>query len=341
MSHEQCINQSTKFKDIMKSNTYTKQQKKDMLKAKARKAVFGTREKNGALPQTIIYILLICIGFVYLYPLIYMFITSVMSLEDLLDTSSKWIPSGFYVKNYIDAFRVMNFKESFIDSMFLALVPSICQVVICSFAGYGFARYEFKGKKVLMAIMLLTFVIPPQIIMMPTYLLYSDMGLIGSAKALIYPALLGQGIKSAIFILIYYQFYKQIPQSLIEAAQIDGAGHIKTYFLIAIRSAVPAIIIVFLFSFVWYWNETYLTGLYLGNSGMGAKNTMTTLLLELKQFEASYTKMYPVTENSPDKINEAIKMAGTIIATAPLLILGFFLQRFITESVDTSGITGE
>lgn len=329
------------FSAIVKNKDYSKEQKKDMIRAKMSKFIFGTREKQGVLAQTGIYLLLICIGFVYLYPMIYMFITSMMSLEDLLDTSSKWIPSGFYIKNYTDAFRVMKFSKTFMDSLFIAFVPSLCQVLVCSLAGYGFARFDFKGKKILMGIMILTFVIPPQIIMMPTYLLYSDLRLIGSVKALIYPALLGQGFKSAIFILIYYQFYKQIPTSLIEAAQIDGAGHIKTYFLIAIRSAIPAIIVVFLFSFVWYWNETYLTGLYFGNSGMGAKNTMSTLLLELKQFEASYTKMYPVTENSPDKLNEAIKMAGTIIATAPLLILGFVLQRYITESVDTSGITGE
>nr|WP_307990687.1 carbohydrate ABC transporter permease [uncultured Niameybacter sp.] len=326
---------------MLNSNNYSKEQKRDILKAKIKKGFLGTREKNGVLTQAIIYLLLICIGFVYLYPLIYMFITSIMSLEDLLDASSKWIPSGVYIKNYIDAFKVMNFKESVIDSFLIAFIPSICQVVICSFAGYGFARYNFRGKKILMAIMILTFVIPPQITMMPTYLLYSDLKLIGSIKALIYPALLGQGFKSAIFILIYYQFYKQIPNSLIEAAQIDGAGHIRTYFSIAIRSVIPAMIVVFLFSFVWYWNETYLTGLYLGNTGIGAKNTMSTLLLELKQFEATYTKMYPVTDNSPDKLNEAIKMAGTIVATAPLLILGFVLQRHLTESIDSSGITGE
>lgn len=329
------------LKKIIASTYYSKEQKRDIIKAKISKGFLGTREKNGVLTQTIIYLLLICIGFVYLYPLIYMFITSIMSLEDLLDASSKWIPSGIYIKNYIDAFKVMNFKESVIDSFLIAFIPSICQVVICSFVGYGFARYDFRGKKILMAIMILTFVIPPQITMMPTYLLYSDLKLIGSIKALIYPALLGQGFKSAIFILIYYQFYKQIPNSLIEAAQIDGAGHIRTYFSIAIRSVIPAMIVVFLFSFVWYWNETYLTGLYLGNAGIGAKNTMSTLLLELKQFEASYTKMYPVTENSPDKLNEAIKMAGTIIATAPLLILGFVLQRHLKESIDSSGITGE
>lgn len=329
------------LKKVMASTYYSKEQKRDIIKAKISKGFLGTREKNGVLTQIMIYLLLICIGFVYLYPLIYMFITSIMSLEDLLDASSKWIPSGVYIKNYIDAFRVMNFKESVIDSFLIAFIPSICQVVVCSFAGYGFARYDFRGKKILMAIMILTFVIPPQITMMPTYLLYSDLKLIGSIKALIYPALLGQGFKSAIFILIYYQFFKQIPNSLIEAAQIDGAGHIRTYFSIAIRSVIPAMIVVFLFSFVWYWNETYLTGLYLGNTGIGAKNTMSTLLLELKQFEASYTKMYPVTENSPDKLNEAIKMAGTIIATAPLLILGFVLQRHLTESIDSSGITGE
>ena len=334
-------NESISIRNILKSKEFTKAEKRNILKEKFKKLLFGTREKNGAIGQTIIYVLLISIGFVYLYPLLYMLVTSLMSLEDLLDSSTKWIPSKLYLKNYTDALMVMKYWDSLWKNIVYAVVPSVLQVVVCSLTAYGFARFKFKGKGILMAVMILTFVIPPQILMMPTYLLYSDMGLLGSLNAFTLPALLGQGMKSAIMILIFYQFYVPIPNALIEAAQIDGANHFKIYWSIGIRSAIPAIIVVFIFSFVFYWNETYLTTLYLGNSSMGSKSNLTTLLLQLSKFEDSYKSIYPTTNNDANKLNEAIRFAGTILSIAPLLFLSGILQKYFVESIDSSGITGE
>ena len=334
-------NESISIKNVWKRSEFTKAEKQMIFKEKFKKMLFGTREKNGAIGQTIIYVLLISIGFVYLYPLLYMFVTSLMSLEDLLDSSTKWIPSSFYFKNYTDALMVMKYWDSLVKNIIYAIIPSLLQVAICSLTAYGFARFKFRGKTILMGIMILTFVIPPQILMMPTYLLYSDMGLIGSLNAFTLPALLGQGLKSAIMILIFYQFYVPIPNALIEAAQIDGANHFKIYWSIGIRSAIPAIIVVFIFSFVFYWNETYLTTLYLGNSGMGTKSKLTTLLIQLSKFEDSYKSIYPTTNNDANKLNEAIRFAGTILSIAPLLFLSGVLQKYFVESIDTSGITGE
>lgn len=334
-------NESISIKNVLKSKEFSKVEKQSILKEKFKKLLFGTREKNGVIGQTVIYILLISIGFVYLYPLIYMFVTSLMSLEDLLDSSTKWIPSKLYLKNYTDALMVMKYWDSLVKNVIYALVPSVLQVAICSLTAYGFARFKFRGKNILMVIMILTFIIPPQILMMPTYLLYSDFGLLGSLNAFTLPALLGQGFKSAIMILIFYQFYVPIPNALIEAAQIDGANHFKIYWSIGIRSAVPAIIVVFIFSFVFYWNETYLTTLYLGNSGMGAKSNFTTLLLQLSKFEDSYKSIYPTTNNDANKLNEAIRFAGTMLSIAPLLLLSGVLQKYFVESIDSSGITGE
>lgn len=327
------------FKDTER----TKEQKIGIAKEKIRKFLMGSNDKNGLVVQVVIYTLLICIGFVYLYPLLYMFVTSFKSLDDVLDQSVKWIPTQFYLKNYAQAFSVMNFKTSIVSTLYISLVPTLVQVVICSLVGYGFARYEFRGKNIMLLLMIFTFVIPPQITMMPTYVLYTDMKLLGSLKAFIYPALLGQGFKSAIFILIFYQFFRQTPKALYEAADIDGAGHIASFLKIALPSGAPAIIVVFLFSFVWYWNETYLVQMYLGNAGLGNKKVLTTILLQLKQFENNYEKLYPTTANanSPNRLNEAIQMAGTIIGIAPLMIVYFLLQKQFVESVDRTGITGE
>ena len=306
---------------------------------KVKRKLKGDNQNSGWVLKGITYLLLISIGFVYIYPLIHMVTTSFKSLDDLLDASIKLLPSGFYIKNYKQAFSVMNIQSSLFGSIMISLVPTLIQVVITGFVGYGFARYEFKFKKTLIFLMVFGFIIPPQILMMPTYVLYNDLGILGSIKAFIVPAFFGQGLRSAIFILIYYQFFKQTPNSLYEAARVDGASEWKCFYRIAIPMAIPAIIIVFLFSFVWYWNETYLTNLYLSGAGKGFN--WTTILIQLQQFKSNYESMYPVTANTPNKINEGITMAGTVISILPLLITYFFVQRYFVESIDNSGITGE
>lgn len=307
---------------------------------KTRKKMLGTNDRTGWLIQFFIYLILITIGFVYLYPLIYMISTSMKSLTDLLDSSIRWIPSNFYINNYRQAFSVMNIKESLLGSIMISLVPTFFQVVVTGLVGYGFARFDFVFKRTLMVLMIFSFIVPPQVLMMPTYVLYNDLGLLGSLNSFIIPAALGQGLKSTIFVLIYYQFFKQTPKSLYEAAEVDGAGEWTSFIKIAVPMAVPAIIIVFLFSFVWYWNETYLVNLYLGN-GVSGGRVWTTMPIQLQQFQNNYEAIYPVTASGPNKLNEGITLAGTMITLVPLLITYFFLQNYFTESVDKSGITGE
>lgn len=306
---------------------------------KVKNRLLGTNSKQGFFIQGIVYLLLITIGFIYLYPLIYMLSTSFKSLNDLLDTSVKWLPSSFYLNNYKQAFSVMNIKESLLGSIVVSLVPTFFQVISTGLVGYGFARYDFRFKKTLMFLMIFSFIVPPQILMMPTYVLYNDLKLLGSLNSFMLPALLGQGLKSTIFILIFYQFFRQTPDSLYEAAEVDGASEWTCFYRIGIPMAIPAIIIVFLFSFVWYWNETYLVNLYLGN-GRGSR-VWTTMLTQLQQFKNNYEALYPVVESGANKLNEGVTMAGTMITLIPLLVTYFILQSYFVESVDKSGITGE
>ena len=327
---------------IDNSNKLNFRQKFEIYKLKAKTKLFGNATRSGILYKTISYILLISIGFVYIYPLLNMLVTSFKSLDDLLDISVNWIPSSFYSFNYKQVFSVMKLKEGLFGSIMISLIPTIIQLIVTMLVGYGFANYEFKFKKVLMFLLLFAFVIPPQILMMPTYVLYNDIGILGSLKAFIIPALLGQGIKSPIFILIFYQFFKQTPKSLYEAARVDGASEWEIFRKVGMPMATPAIVIVFLFSFVWYWNETYLVNLYIGSVG-GKGVNWTTILIQLQQFRSSYEQMYPVALNinTPNKWNEGISMAGTVISILPLMVTYFFLQRYFVESVDNSGITGE
>jgi multiple sugar transport system permease protein len=303
---------------------------------KVKRFLFGIGESDGFILKTVIYLLLIGIGFVFLYPVLYMLINSMMSLEDLVNTMVKWVPTSLHLENYKVAFEVLDYPKTLLQSFVVAGVPSIFQCISCAIVGYGFARFEFPLKRTLFVIMLATFIVPSTLTMIPNYILFNEYGLLGSLKSFIYPALLANGIKSSLFILIYFQFFKQLSNSIEEAAQIDGANQWTIFYRLAIPMAVPAIIIVFLFSFVWYWNEAFLASLYLGDS-------FTTLPLELQRFVDSFAKKFPASAGvtGQNAINEAIKMAGTVLTILPMLVVYFFLQRWFVEGIDRTGVTGE
>lgn len=311
----------------------------DLNKEKARKFLLGSKEKEGFLKMLLIYALLICIGFIYLYPILYMISSSFMSLDDLLDSSINWIPSSLTLSNYVQAASSMDFWKALGQSILIAGVPTLCNVASCSLIGYGLARFEFPGKKIALLIIIFSFVLPSQITMIPTYVLYSNMGILGTLWAFVLPSLLGMGINAPIFILIFYQFFKQVPKVLIEAAQIDGAGYFKSFLKISLPSAMPAIITVSLFSFVWYWNESYLTEMYV--SGVMTSTGWTSLVIQLDNFASNYSSYATTATSAVTSINESINMAGTMLSILPLLLMYFVLQRYFVESIDRTGITGE
>jgi multiple sugar transport system permease protein len=291
---------------------------------------------DGLANKLIGYFLLTLIGFVYLYPLFYMVTYSFMNTEDLIDPLVTWIPSGLYLDNFARASAVMDYAATLWENILVSFLPAAIQTAAAAVIGYGFARFRIPGKPILFALVLATFIIPPQITMIPQFLMFRDLGLIGSVFAYLLPAAFGQGFKSGLFILIFYQFFRTIPKALEEAAQLDGAGAYRVFVFIAMPMAVPAVIISFLFSMVWYWNETTLAALYLGDQ-------LKTLPLQLQNFAATYQKLYPVDPNAQTgrSLNEAINMAGTVLNIIPLLIVYFFTQRWFVESIERSGITGE
>ncbi len=312
--------------------------KKRFTREKFHKFIFGTREKDGLGKQIAVYALLICIGFVYLYPMLYMISTSFMNRDDLLDSSVKWIPSSLYLQNYIDAAKSMDFWRTLLKGLVIAGAPTVCNVFICMIIGYGFARYDFKGKKLCMGILIFSYILPSQVTMIPTYVLYNNVKILGTLWAFVLPAVFGNGLNAPIFILIFYSFFKQVPKVLMEAASIDGAGHFKAFLRIAVPSAVPAIITVLLFSFVWYWNESYLTEMYV--QGLSTKSNWTNLVVQLKNFDASFNNKAQVGDMATS-LNESVRMAATSLSILPLLIMYFILQRYFIESIDRTGITGE
>lgn len=297
--------------------------------------LLGNRAHAGLIFLTVLYLLLIAIGFVYLYPLLFMFVTSMKSPADLLNPMVQWIPTEFYTGNYVKAFRVLNYPTTFVSSVLVSLLPSLIQAAVASLVGYGLARYRFWGKRILFFLILTTFIIPAQNTVIPQMLTYKSFGLLGNVLSIILPAMVGQGFKSAIFILIFYQTFQSLPKVLEEAARLDGASDIKIFLQIALPAAVPAFIISIIFSTVWYWNETYLTVIFL-------EGGVQTLPMQLSKFVQAYENLYPPgTVNIFDRLNEAVKLAGTFLNILPLLVMYFLLQKWFVESVERTGVTGE
>lgn len=320
--------------------------KQNQSAARWKKRLLGTYERMGLLPKTFLYVMLISVCFIYIFPFLSMGVMSFETLDDLLDASVKWLPHSLHLENYRKAMAAMDFWPRLLDTLRMTVIPSLGQMISCALAGYGLARFRFKGKKVMMGIVLLSFVVPFQTTMIPTYIQYNDYGILGTNWVLVLPAIFGQGLRAAIFILICKAFYEQTPPSLDEAACVDGAGEFRAYFTIGLPLGLPAMLTTFLFSFVWYWNETYMTNLYIGNAITQNQRKFLSLTMALAKFDSSYSEYARGTygaasASSANAANEAIVMAGIILVILVPLIVYFCLQRYFVESIDRSGITGE
>lgn len=303
-----------------------------------KKFLLGHRGESGFLGKFFIYALLIGISFIFLYPILKMLAISFMGIEDLMDPTVIWIPSKVVGKNYDKANEVLKFWDSLKDSIKVSFWPTLCAVISSSLIGYGFAHFEFPGKKIWMAVLVGVFLLPTMLMSIPTYVIFNKLNMIGSLKAYIYPALTGFGLRQSVFILIFYQFFKVIPKELSESAEMDGATEFGIFMRIAVPMSVPAFIICMLYSFVWYWNETSLATSYFGSQ-------IVTLQMALSNFQSTYAQMFPSGSvgigAAAESFNQGVLFAGTVLTILPLLLLYAFTQKWFVESADRSGIAGD
>ncbi|HIZ20256.1 MAG TPA: carbohydrate ABC transporter permease [Firmicutes bacterium] len=303
-------------------------------KLRLRRRLLGSADSLGLLKKLAVYFFLITIGFVYLYPLLYMVVNSLMTTEDLIDPAVNWVPTSLYLDNFRVAFRVLDFGRTIGYSLLISSVCAVSQTLIGAVAGYGFARFRLPGKGLLMVLLAATFLVPEQVTMVPRYILFNAYGMNDSLWPVFLPALLGQGVKGALFILVFVMFFQSYPLALDEAAEIDGAGKLRVFLRIALPMAVPAIVVSLIFSFVWNWNETFNISLY--------DKDIQTLPMQLNAFVSRYQEMYPTTDGSEvNRLNEGIQMAATLITIAPLVVMYMALQKQFVESIERTGLTGE
>lgn len=299
--------------------------------AKLWRICIGKEADKGLLFRLLLYAVLISTAYIYLNPLFYMIVTMVKNRSDLLDPSVTWIPNAIFTGTLAEAWHKLRFPSAFSVSLSLSLLVAVFQTLSCAVAGYALARLEVPFKTFWYFCLLLAFIVPPQVVILPNLLAASQVfHVMKTYYPIIVPALFGHGLKGALFVIIYRQFFASQPRELEEAARIDGAGAFRVFWRVMLPMARPAIVVVFLFSFIWMWNDYYTPGMYL----QGAENV--PLSLGVSQITAQLTR--EAEQAGPSIFDEPIRMAGSFLIILPPLVLYLFAQRWFVESVERSGL---
>ena len=292
--------------------------------------------------KAVTYLLLTCIGYIYLEPIFQMISKALMSPADVINPSIEWLAKSPTLSNFKVAANVLKIPGSLVNSIGFSALLALLQTFVAAMTGYGLSRFRFRGKNFWFVMILLAFILPTALLMIPRLIIFilaqqgTGIQFLGTAIPQVLMAISGQGVNSTILILICWNFFNLVPYSLDEAAMIDGAGPLQTFFHIAVTLSVSTVLIVFLFAFVWNWNETYQTSTFLGG-------TMDLLPAKLSVFDSQFEGIANagVGSTSNYKINEAYKMAATLISIAPLLVLYGFVQKQFIQGIENTGITGE
>lgn len=277
-------------------------------------------------------IILLVFLYLLIYPLLYMVVTVLRDAQDFRDPSVHWITKHFSFDNIKYAIKYLNYGKTLLYSSEIAVGSAILQTFSCALAGYSFARFKFKFKALAFAVLITTIIVPPQTTLLPLFSIIRKMNLLNTAGAFWVQAALGSGLRSGLFVYIYCQFFKGLPTDLERAASIDGCTPIGTFFRVMLPNVVPGIVTVFFFSVVWHFNDNFITK-YLSLE----KDTLASVL---NNFRANVEGAATSTLNFDIMTAQGIIQAGSLLALLPMLLLYFFLQRYLREGVARAGIVG-
>jgi multiple sugar transport system permease protein len=261
--------------------------------------------------------LLIAVAAGFILPVIFVVLTSLMTDKQALSTNL-W-PHPFQWSNYTDVFHKSPLWRWSFNSFVYSSLATLGLLVSSIPVAYAFARLRFKGRDTLFLVVLVALMLPPQVTVVPLYVMWAKLHLVGTLWPLIIPNCFGDAF--AIFLL--RQFFLTIPEEYIDAARVDGCGELRILTTVVVRLAKPAIAAVALFSILYTWNDFFLPLLYVGEN---PDNWVASI--GLAQFRNLHQVQWPLT------------MAATLLIMAPVIILFFLAQRAFVEGVTLTGVKG-
>lgn len=264
------------------------------------------------------YAAIVLLACLFVLPFFWLISTSLKSPAQLFKLPIEWIPRPFVWQNYVRATTVIPFGLYLKNTLYIALFNVVATVISCSLVAYGFARIRWPGRDALFIVLISTLMIPYPVTLIPTFLIFRDLGWINTPHPLTIPALTG----SAFSIFLLRQFYMTIPEELSSAAQIDGANEFQIYWLVILPLARPALAVIALFAFLSSWND------FLGPLVYLSSKEHYTLAIGLYGFL------------SRAKTDWGALMAAATIMVSPIVVLFFFTQRTFIQGITLTGIKG-
>lgn len=310
-------------------------------------ALIRARKKGLPLVYSIIRLLFLSgITYVILYPIMTKFVLLFMDFRDIKDFSVTWIPKHFTLKNVKLVIEIIDYWESLAISIGVCLLIAAIQVFVTTMSAYGLARYKSKLRDVIFLLVIATLIIPPQTYLVSLYIQFKNFDPFGIVSAitgtasgindtiftLVLMAVLGVGIRSGLYIYVERQTFRGLPIELEEAATVDGAGTFSTFFRIMLPNARPTIVLCFILSFIWQWNDTMYTSLFYPNLKTLAMRT-SSLVADM----ITVTGGWGAAGNS-DTLQ--LTSIGAFLCVFPLILLFVLCQKFFVQGVERSGLVG-
>ncbi|MCM3660566.1 carbohydrate ABC transporter permease [Georgenia satyanarayanai] len=274
--------------------------------------------------KVVLWVLVILFTLVFMYPFAWLLAASLKPRGQVFD--NKLIPETFVWSNYADVWEQLPLTSWLFNSLAIALLAASTVAVSSTMVAFGFAHFRFPGRNALFGLVLGTMMLPGAVTMVPTYLIWKEIGLLGTWAPLWAFNLFG----SAFYIFLQRQFLLGLPRELFEAARMDGANYWRIFWRIVMPLSVPSFIIVFLFEFQASWNNLQAALIYLNAGGV-------------EDFTAPLGIAYAMTRYSPTAGGHGdyqYVMVASLLVTLPMLVLFAFGQRYFIEGIATTGRKG-
>lgn len=298
------------------------------------------RKKTGSfLTKLLLFVMLLGFAYVILYPFFAKITASFMSRDDLYDATVSLVPRALVLDNYKTVLQDTPFVKALLNTLLYSTVTAVCATVSAALVGYGLGRFRFRGGRLLFALVVMTMLIPSTTLALPQFKLFLEFDVFGLfglilGKPLeltntIWPMVILSstclGFRGGIFVVLMRQYYKNIPNELVEAAYVDGAGHFRTFVRIVLPMARSMLTVVFILAFAWEWTDTfYSTNL------MGATDLLSSAVTDLATVSISSSSEY--------YYYYVLANTALILAIIPLLVIYVIFQRRIIEGIERSGL---
>jgi len=264
------------------------------------------------------HLILIITGLVFSIPFFWMIGTSLKALNEITQSTLSIIPEHFHWDNYSRVFERIPLVRQTANTLYISLFSVLGQIISSSLVAYSLTKIDWKGKKIIFPLVLATMMIPYQVTLIPVYMIFQKLHLVGTYWPLIIPTFTA----APFYVFLLRQFFMTLPDSLIQAARIDGAKELTIYIRVVLPLVRPAITSVAIFTFLGTWSDFLGPLIYLNN------NKMYTITLGLKAFMSEHYTEWD------------LLMAASVMFTVPVIILFFFAQKHFIEGIALTGIKG-